>query len=157
MSETCTILVCGDPSRGDDGAALAGVARLPAAVALRVTVRNVGRLEPDELVAATARGACLVLDAVRGVEPGSVVELPLADLLADEAPTPATSHAVPFGLVIGLAEALGADLGEATFLGIGGEDFTLGARLSDPVRAGLDAFARSIARAAIEGSARACA
>jgi hypothetical protein len=64
---------------------------------------------------------------------------------------------VPFGLVIGLAEALGADLGEATFLGIGGEDFTLGARLSDPVRAGLDAFARSIARAANEGSARACA
>ena len=157
MTATCTILVCGDPSRGDDGAAIAAISRLPADVALGVTVRTVGRLEADELAAATRHGSCLVLDAVRGVEPGTIVELPLADLLADDAPTPATSHAVPFALVVGLAEALDADLADATFLGIGGEDFTLGAGLSWRVRAGLDDFARRVAWAVLEGSAGACA
>ena len=157
MMDPCTILVCGDPSRGDDGAALAAVSRLPADVALAVVVHIAGRLEADELAAATRQGTCLVLDAVRGVEPGTVVELPLADLMADDAPTPATSHAVPFSLVIGLAEALGADLAQATFLGIGGVDFTLGAALSEPVRDGLDAFARRVAWAVREGSAGACA
>ena len=157
MSDTCTVLVCGDPSRGDDGAAIAAVSRLPAGVAVDITLRTVGRLEADELVAATRLGSCIVLDAVRGVEPGTVVELPLADLLADDAPAPATSHAVPFSLVIGLAEALGADLSAATFLGIGGEDFTLGAPLSASVRAGLDPFARRVALAVRDGSAGACA
>ena len=157
MNDTCTILVCGDPSRGDDGAAIAAVSRLPAELAVRVTVHTVGRLEADELAAATRLGSCLVLDAVRGVEPGTVVELPLADLLADDAPAPATSHAVPFSLVIGLAEALGADLARATFLGIGGADFTLGAPLSEPVRAGLDGFAVRVAWAAVEGGAAPCA
>jgi hydrogenase maturation protease len=157
MRETCTILVCGDPSRGDDGAAIAAIARLPADLALGVIIHSAGRLEADELAAATRLGTCLVLDAVRGIEPGSVIELPLADLMADDAPAPATSHAVPFSLVIGLAEALGADLAQATFLGIGGEDFTLGAPLSEAVRAGLDGFALRVAWAVREGSAGACA
>ena len=157
MSATVTILACGDPSRGDDGAAVAALDRLPNEVAGHVVVRRVGMLEPDDLVAATADGSCLVLDAVRGVEPGAVVELPVADLAALDAPAPASSHALPLEVVIGLAEALGARLDAATFLGIGGADFDLGRGLSAPVRAALDAYASRIAWSILEEDAPRCA
>ena len=157
MSTSWTILACGDPSRGDDGAAIAALERLPVEVAARLVVRRVGMLEPDDLVAATRGGSCVVLDAVRGVEPGSLVELPVADLACLGAPAPASSHALPLEVVIGLAEALGADLDAATFLGIGGSDFDLGRGLSDPVRDALDAYASRIAWSILEEDAPRCA
>ena len=157
MSATWTILACGDASRGDDGAAIAVLERLPGEVSARVVVRRVGMLEPDDLVAATRGGSCVVLDAVRGVEPGSLVELPVADLAAFDAPAPASSHALPLEVVIGLAEALGADLDAATFLGIGGSDFDLGRGLSDAVRDALDAYASRIAWSILEEDAPRCA
>jgi len=157
MSATWTILACGDGSRGDDGAALAVIDRLPVDVAASVAIRHVGQLEPDALVAATTGGSCMVLDAVRGVEPGTVVELPVAALASIDAPAPASSHALPLDVVIGVAEALGADLAAATFLGIGGEDFGLGHGLSEPVSARLDAYASRIAWAIEEEDTPRCA
>ena len=94
---------------------------------------------------------------MRGVEPGALVELPVAALGAIGAPAPASSHALPFEVVIGIAEALGADLAAATFLGIGGEDFTLGHGLSDRVRDRLDAYASRIAWSILEEDAPRCA
>jgi Ni,Fe-hydrogenase maturation factor len=130
--------------------AIAALERLPAELAGRVVVRRVGMLEPDDLVAATRGGSCVVLDAVHGVEPGSLVELPVAALAALDAPAPASSHALPLDVVIGLAEALGADLDAATFLGMGGA-------LSDPVRAALDTYASRIAWSILEEDAPRCA
>ena len=148
MIGRCTILVCGDPSRGDDGAAIAAVARLERADPPAACVRRVGQLEPDDLVAAVASGGrCVVVDAVRGVEPGRIIEVPLGRLAAADGPQPASSHALPLEIVIGLAEALGADIDRAVFVGIGGHRFDLGTGLSPAVAAALDAAAEAIDRA----------
>jgi len=146
MTPLVTILVCGDPARGDDGAALAAVRRLAPVGRRDVRVRRVGQLEPDELVEALAEGTCIVVDAVRGIEPGCVVERPLRDLASHDGPVPASSHALPIETVVGLTEALGADVDRATFVGIGGERFDLGAGLSASVEGGLSTAAETIGR-----------
>jgi hydrogenase maturation protease len=147
MSGRWTVLVCGDPSRGDDGAAIAAVERIVPATSPRARVRRVGQLEPDDLVAAVAGGGrCVVVDAVRGIEPGRVVEVPLRRVGAADGPQPASSHALPLEIVIGLAEALGADIGRAVFIGIGGRSFELGRGLSPAVVAALDSAAATIER-----------
>lgn len=157
MSARCTLLVCGDPARGDDGAAIAAVARLAPVRRPGVRVRLVGQLEPDDLVEALVEGRCVVVDAVRGVEPGGVVEVPLRRLAAPGAPIPASSHALPLETVIGLAEALGANLDRGTFVGIGGDRFELGAGLSGPVEDRLAEAAEAIERSIHEREARRCA
>ena len=146
MTSHVTILVCGDPARGDDGAAIAGVRWLAPVGRRGVRVRRVGQLEPDDLVEALADGTCVVVDAVRGIEPGRVVERPLGDLARRDGPVPASSHALPIETVVGLTEALGAEIGRATFVGIGGERFDLGAGLSERVEDGLPALAETIGR-----------
>ena len=138
------MLVCGDASRGDDGAALAALERLPRRLPASIQIRACGELKPDELVAALLGGPCLVLDSVHGIEPGSVVELPLARLLSGDGPIPASSHALPMPIIIGLAEALGAPLERSAYLGIGGSSFGLGPHLSPAVEAGLPAYAQAI-------------
>jgi hydrogenase maturation protease len=156
VSGRWTVLVCGDPSRGDDGAAIAAVARLERD-APPVRVRRVGQLEPDDLVKAVSGGGrCIVVDAVRGIDPGRIVEVPLRTLGAVDGPQPASSHALPMEIVIGLAEALGADIDRAVFVGIGGRCFELGAGLSPGVAASLDRAAQAIDRR-IAGVGRAAA
>jgi hydrogenase maturation protease len=151
-----TILVCGDRYRGDDAAALLGADRLEQVVPEDVVVRRVGQLGPDQLVAAAAAGRCLVIDAVRGVEPGTIVVMPLADLRT-AGPASASSHALPLPTVIALADALGADIGRGTFVGIGGEAFELGEGLSPSVEDALDAFVTAVARTLSDGGGGTCA
>jgi len=139
-----TVLVCGDRSRGDDGAAIAAVERLPRRLKAATTIRTCSQLEPDQLVAALLSGPCLVLDTVRGVPPGTMVEVPLAHMLAGDAPAAASIHAVPMPIVVGLAAALGAPLGRGAFLGIGGSNLDVGERLSPAVDAGLTAYVAAI-------------
>jgi hydrogenase maturation protease len=146
VSAPATVLVCGDPARGDDGAGIAAVARMRRADRIGVDIRRVGQLEPDDLVDALAAGDCVVVDAVRGIEPGTIVEVPLRRLATAGGPQPASSHALPLATVIGLAEALGADVDRATFVGIGGNRFDLGTGLSAPVATGLDACVTAILR-----------
>ncbi|HEX2754957.1 MAG TPA: hypothetical protein VHM48_05810, partial [Candidatus Limnocylindrales bacterium] len=105
-----TVLVCGDRSRGDDGAAIAAVERLPRRLRAEIRIRARSQLEPDELVSVLLSGPCLILDTVHGVPPGTVVEVSLAKLLAGDGPTPASTHALPMPIVVGLARALGAPL-----------------------------------------------
>jgi hydrogenase maturation protease len=157
VSGRWTLLVCGDPARGDDGAALAAVDCLEPARRIGVRVRRVGQLEPDDLVAALATGHCIVVDAVRGVAPGNVVEVPLRRLAAADGPVPASTHALPLQVVIGIAEALGADIDEGTFIGIGGSTFELGSGISTRARRGLDACAGAIDRRIHARGAARCA
>jgi hydrogenase maturation protease len=145
MSTPWTVLVLGDAMRGDDGAALLAAEHLERRTTLH-NIRRVGMLGPEDLVEALANGPCLVLDAVRGIEPGEVVELPLERVASAGGPQPASSHALPAGTIIGLAEALGARLQAGTFLGIGGERFELGDAISPAVRRGLAGYERAIAR-----------
>ena len=151
-----TVLVCGDRHRRDDAAALLAADRLGPVLPEDVIIRRVGMLGPDDLVAASAAGRCLVIDAVRGISPGTVVSMPLADL-ETSGPSSASSHALPLRTVIALADALGADMTDATFVGIGGEEFELGEGLTPRVEASLDAFVRAITRTLFNGGGATCA
>ena len=146
MTPKCTVLVLGDAMRGDDGAALLAAKHLETAAIPDYRIWRVGQLGPDDLVAALAEGPCVVLDAVRGVPPGEVVELPLASVADAGGPQPASSHALPPGVIVRLAAALGARLETGTFLGIGGERFGLGEAISPAVRRGLAGYERAITR-----------
>jgi hydrogenase maturation protease len=146
MSARCTVLACGDASRGDDGAAIAAMDRLAAVRRPGVRVRVVGQLEPDDIVEALLVGRCIVVDAVHGVEPGTVVEIPLRALGGSDGPQPASSHALPIEIVVGLAEALGANLDDGTFVGIGGRCFEIGSPLSEPVATAIGDLALAIDR-----------
>jgi hydrogenase maturation protease len=140
-----TVFVCGDRHRRDDAAALRAADLLGRVITEDVVVRRVGQLGPDDLVAASSAGRCLVIDAVRGIEPGTVVSMPLV-ALETGGPASASSHALPLPTVIALADALGADMEGGTFVGIGGEEFELGEGLSPRVEEALDGFVAAIAR-----------
>jgi hydrogenase maturation protease len=146
VTAACTVIVLGDAMRGDDGAALLAAKHLEKASLPDCRIWRVGQLGPDDLLAALAEGPCVVLDAVRGVPPGEVVELALASVADGGGPQPASSHALPPGVIVRLAAALGACLEMGTFLGIGGERFGLGDAISPAVRRGLAGYERAIAR-----------
>ena len=144
MTQT-TVFVCGDRHRRDDAAALCAADLLGQVIPDDVVVRRVGQLGADDLVAASSAGRCVVIDAVRGIAPGTVVSMPLVDL-ETRGPASASSHALPLPTVIALADALGADIESGTFVGIGGEEFDLGEGLSPRVEQALDAFVAAITR-----------
>ncbi|MFL5774807.1 MAG: hydrogenase maturation protease [Chloroflexota bacterium] len=147
MTARWTILACGDPSRGDDGAGLAVADRLARSGCADARIRRVGQLQAEDLIAALAHGPCIVVDAVRGGEAGQVVELPLGGLAsASSDVVPASTHALPVDVTVRLAEALGADVELGTFVGVGGHAFELGAGLSPEVAQGIDAAAAAIER-----------
>jgi len=139
-----TVLVCGDRHRRDDAAALCAADLLGQVIPDDVVVRRVGQLGADDLVAASSAGRCVVIDAVRGIAPGTVVSMPLVDL-ETRGPASASSHALPLPTVIALADALGADMDGGTFVGIGGEAFDLGEGLTPRVEEALDTFVAAIA------------
>ena len=147
MSDRWTILACGDPARGDDGAALAAVDRVAGGGTADALIRRVGMLHVEHVIDALAAGRCLVVDAIRGVEPGVPVELPLRQLATGSSGfTPASSHALPLDETVRLAELLGADLARGMFMGIGGRSFDLGDALSDEASRGVDAAVAAIER-----------
>ena len=156
MMAHATVFVCGDRHRRDDAAALRAADLLGHLLPEDVVLRPVGQLGPGDLLSAAAAGRCLVIDAVRGVAPGTVVSMPLADL-ATGGPASASSHALPLPAVIALADALGADLAHATFVGIGGETFGLGEGLTPRVEEALDEIVAAIARALVDTGGAPCA
>jgi hydrogenase maturation protease len=156
MMTHATVFVCGDRHRRDDAAALRAADLLGQVVPEDVELRRVGQLGPDDLVAASSAGRCLVIDAVRGITPGTVIAMPLVELESG-GPTSASSHALPLPTVIALADALGGDMSRGTFLGIGGEEFELGEGLTPRVEEALDAFVAAIARTLFNQGGAACA
>lgn len=89
---TVRLLVCGAADRGDDGAALAAVAHLlpalPDDLRSTISIQRCGQLGPMDLVPPSGRCEAIpvVLDTVVGVEPGTVVTLPLSMLGSTAAP-----------------------------------------------------------------------
>ncbi len=140
------MLVCGQRARGDDAAALLAAERLPEALASagQFEVRFVGQLEPDDLLALGPRERVLVLDAVRGVAPGTIVRRSLAQL-ASSGLAPRSSHALPLRDVLALVAELRGGLPEGTFVGLGGASFEIGAGLSPAVRTVLARYTAAIA------------
>lgn len=145
---TIRLLVCGSADRGDDGAALSAVAhllpRLDPAVRRLVEVRRCQQLDATDLIDVAEGEACLVLDTVVGIEPGTIVEIPLEDLAGMATITPRSSHALPIGHVLGIAQAVrGGGLPRGTFVGIGGKWFGYGQVRSRALRHGLAGFERA--------------
>ena len=106
-----------------------------------VEVRLVGQLEPDDLTGLAPGNRVVVIDAVRGIEPGRIVLRPLADL-ATGGPAPRSSHMLPLRDVLGIVTALEGSLPEGVFVGLGGTSFELGGQMSAAVR---DAIPRYVA------------
>ena len=129
------LLVCGEPMRGDDSVGAAVAEALPASIRSLADVRHVGQLMPDDLHGLSA--PVIVVDAVEGVEPGAMVDLSFDGVIdaASSGLTPASSHALPIPLTLGVVERLGGRLPEGRFLGVGAASYEVGAPMSAPVAA----------------------
>ena len=160
------VLACGERERGDDAAGLLAADLLEAwlsgpperrpgplpppslrsaaeGLRSRVDVRRVGQLEPDDLLAVGPDQAVVVIDAVRGIPPGTVVCRPLADLAAG-GPAPRSSHTLPLRDVLGLVQTLRGSLPQGEFVGLGGASFGLGEPPAAAVLEALPAFAAAV-------------
>jgi hydrogenase maturation protease len=150
MSASVRILACGAIDRGDDGAALLAVRRLPATARRAACVEEIGQLSAEHLLGSPG-SRTVVVDCVRGVPAGSIVELPLGELPALEASLRVTStHALSAGGAVGLAAALGGIGSQDRFLGIGGESFVVGGSPSPAVADQLGALVERLVALALE-------
>ena len=144
------VIVCGNADRGDDGVGPAALRLLQAArprgVSEELDVRQTTELRVEDLVDLPSESACLIVDAVAGVDPGRVVRLPLNELGDRSAFTPRSSHQLPIHLVVGLAAVLREQPVAGTFLGLGGLAFGYGTPLSPVASVALPDFAVAIER-----------
>ena len=129
------LLVCGEPMRGDDGVAQAVLDALPPEMRGLTDVREVGQLMPDDLCD-LGDAPVVLLDAVDGIAAGELVDLPLTGLsdACARGLSPASSHALPIPLTLGVVEHLAGKLPEGRFLGVGAASYAIGASLSPPVQ-----------------------
>ena len=81
MTGRVPVFVCGEPARGDDAAGFAAVELLPGDVRARAEIHEVGRLDVLTLLDLPADEACVVVDAVAGIDPGEVWVRPLPALV----------------------------------------------------------------------------
>jgi hydrogenase maturation protease len=148
---TVRLLVCGSADRGDDGAALFAVAhvlpRLDAVVRQRLEVRRCEQLDATDLIDVADGEACIVLDTVVGIEPGSIVECSLEELARRSAVGPRSSHALPIDQVLAIADAVRGGMPRGRFVGIGGKLFGYGQVRSRALRAGMSDFEEAIEHA----------
>ena len=152
-TQRATLFVIGHPSRGDDGAAEAALSRIARSALESVDVVRAPDLDVETLMGA---GPVVVVDAIRGPEPGRIVVWSLAEVAElPDAPT-ASTHGLPLPAVLKLAAALGGHPLQGRFVGIAGARFTVGSPLSAPVRAALPRAARAI-EAALREVVASCA
>lgn len=153
------LLVCGNAERGDDGAALAAVTGLlpglPAHLLADLEVRPCESLQLEDLLELPDDTACVVVDAALGLTPGAVVTIALTDVPARDArtgPVARSSHILPIGQVVAMAEIMRGRRLDGSLVAIGGASFGFGPGLGRPVREGLPAFRAAIEAALIEAA-----
>lgn len=154
------LLVCGSADRGDDGAALSAVAGLlsglPPHLLTVLEVKRCEQLELEDLLDLPEGTACVITDAVIGLPVGQIVTIPLAELPerdAAAAPIPRSSHVLPIGQLVAIAQLMRDAPLAGSFVGIGGRSFGFGRALGRPVRAALPAFRGAIEAALIDAAA----
>ena len=161
------LIVLGALDRGDDALGPLAIEALragsdgPAALAL-VDLRLAGHLDVLDLVDAPAGTACLIVDAARGLAPGTVAFLPFETFLAPghgDLPEPRSSHEMPVGTVLQLAQVMRGTLPHGGFIVCGATSFGLGEPLSPAILAAVPELAavvaqlvRQYARPALAGS-----
>ena len=147
-ARTLRVLVCGSADRGDDGAALSAMAHvlpgLEHTISQRIEVRRCEQLDALDLIDVRPDEACLILDTVVGVEPGSIVDIELGVLADHGSVAPRSSHALPIQQVLGIADAVRGGLPRGRFVGIGGKWFGFGSTRSRALREGMPAFEAAV-------------
>ena len=139
------VLVCGEPLRGDDGAAVLAAAGLTAEARALAEVFEVGQLSLVALLDVPEGAAVIVADAAVGVAPGETVIVPLSEIVQRVSGTaPASSHSLPPDQVLAIAGEMRGAPFSGVFVGIGGVEFGFGEELSPPVAAGLPALTAAI-------------
>jgi hydrogenase maturation protease len=143
------LLVCGNPHRRDDGAALRVAALLVPSLRLAhcpVEAVRCGQLDVEHLLSVPPGVPVVLLDAAVGVPAGSIVVRSLDELIDHpNGPAPHSSHALPINQVLGMANVLADQPLRGVFVGIGGADFGYGDALSPAVQASLPAYRDAIA------------
>jgi hydrogenase maturation protease len=123
------LIVLGSVDRGDDVLGPLAVAQLPPSVWPLVDVRVRGTLDVVDLAEVEAGGACLVVDAARGLPAGEVRFIPFTSFLGRRRavlPEPRSSHELPVREVVRLAAVMRGRLPRGGFLVAGGSSFGLG-------------------------------
>ena len=133
------LLVC-----GDDGAAIKACERLAAGLPADVRLRMVGQLDVDHLLSIAEGAGVVIVDAATGIDPGSVVELPLAGLIDEPAVRPRSSHSLAIPGVVGLAETIRGRPLRGRIVAIGAAEFGFGQSISEPVAMALPALSLAI-------------
>ena len=141
------VFICGSPDRGDDGAAMTACEAVRTELPPGVRVRSVGQLDVDDLLAVPPQARVVIVDVATGLEPGAVLELPLADLLENETIRPRSSHALAVSGTVALAELIGERPLQGRVVALGGTRFGMGDVLSGPVAAAIPRFAAAILEA----------
>lgn len=142
------VLACGDPDRGDDGASITALADLAADLPSDVTVRRVGQLDIDDLLAVPSGAGAVVVDTATGVDPGWVVEIPFVGFAGRASGIRArSSDMLSRPETVGVASMIRGRPLVGVLVAIGGASFGPGDALSWPVASGLCSFRVAIADA----------
>ena len=127
------LLVCGNGDRGDDGAPLEAVAGLlsglPRHLLADLEVRRCEQLELEDLIELPSEMACVVVDTAVGLVPGAVVTIALTEVPGRDAatgPAARSSHILPIGQVVAMAEVMRGRALEGSLVAIGGASFGFG-------------------------------
>ena len=154
------LLVCGNGDRGDDGAALEAVAGLlpglPPRLQAGLVVRRCDQLEMEDLIELPDEAACVIVDAALGLAPGTVVTIPLTDVPARDAAigvAARSSHVLPIGQVVAIAELMRGRPIDGSLVAIGGAGFEFGPGLGRPIRTALPSFRAAIRAALVDAAA----
>ena len=135
------VLACGDPDGGDDGASIAALGELAPDLPSDVSVRLVGQLDIDDLLALPPGAGAVVVDTATGVDPGWVVEIPFIGFAGRASAIRARSSVtLSRPETVGLASMIRGRPLVGVLVAIGGASFRPGEALSWPVGAGLGSF-----------------
>ncbi len=152
------LIVLGAMDRGDDALGPMAIDELPsvpggpAALAL-ADLRLAGHLDVLDLVDTPAGTACLIVDAARGLAPGTVAFVPFESFLAPgdgDLPEPRSSHEMPVGTVLRLAQVMRTRLPDGGFIVAGATTFGLGEALSPTILAAVPRLAAAVADAVLQ-------
>jgi hypothetical protein len=94
-------------------------------------------------------GACVVVDAARGLAPGVIAFLPFARFLGRHAghlPDPRSSHELPLGELVQLVRVVRGSLPRGGFLVAGGLNFGLGELPSQEIARAVPALVLALER-----------
>jgi Ni,Fe-hydrogenase maturation factor len=123
------LIVLGAVDRGDDALAPLAVAELSPDVWPLVDVRLGTSLDVLDLSDVPLDGACIVVDAARGLEPGAIAFIPFQRFMgrsASRLPAPRSSHELPLRDLVRLVKVIRGTLPRGGFLVAGGSHFGLG-------------------------------